>query len=368
MRGERPRTVAMLAKAAPDAVGKRDASGLTPFHWLWVRFASTLLSLDDDRRGVGEATISKTTHMPLPYKTNRYNNFTSIEQGDFDSDLQLFKRLDPPTDFLHMRNIPREVADSEIGLRCAKRAVSVLQRIRTRRFSRSTCEGEIWTRQEAVMGLFWTKCVSLLEASVTAGQEAAPLEDADSFRLVHSAFVSECCLPTVAYIAASLFPEELRIRDELGRLPIHCAASRSWHAREWPPIDSGPAARLLQGESLNSFRVAFDLTPNEAIRVVDKDNRLVLHLLIDNLVKACCQIAQANNVDLLEDTLQMLRDVVRSYPDSLQRRDGRSMLYPFMQVSAAANEFKQPSTACDELALTMTYELLRENPAVMLGS
>ena len=46
MRGERPRTVALLAKAAPEAVLKRDASGLTPFHWLWIRFISTLLALN----------------------------------------------------------------------------------------------------------------------------------------------------------------------------------------------------------------------------------------------------------------------------------------------------------------------------------
>ena len=40
MRGEPPRTVRLLAEAAPEAITQRDASGLTPMHWLWIRFVT----------------------------------------------------------------------------------------------------------------------------------------------------------------------------------------------------------------------------------------------------------------------------------------------------------------------------------------
>jgi hypothetical protein len=364
MRGERPRTVALLASAAPEAVSKRDASGLTPFHWLWVRFVSTLLALDEDGRGGGDASMLLRTNVQVPYETNRYNNFATIEQGDFDADLQLIKRLDPPVDFLRMRHIPLEVSGNSACLKWANRSVEVLQRIREKHSLPSDSEEQIWTRQEAVMSLFWTKSVSLLEASNIAESD---MPSGDSV-FVHTAFASPCCLPPVAHLAASLFPEELRMRDAKGRLPIHYAASRPWHAWDWPRedgVNEPAAARLLRGESLGALRVAFDLSPREAMRTADNDNRLVLHHVIDTFVKACSQPARPTKDSPMDDMLKILHELVSSYPESLQRRDGVSMLYPFLQATAVATEYQTQAYVHDELPLSITYELLRENPSML---
>jgi len=366
MRGERPRTVALLAHHAPEAVLKRDASGLTPFHWLWIRFVSTLLAMDEDRRG-GETTFNLNTNVRVPYETNRYNEFTTIEQDDFDRDLPLIKRLDPPVDFLRMRHIPLEVTDNSECLEWANRSRDVLTRIRERHSGSTDSEEHPWTRQEAVVGLFWTKVVSLLGASCLPESDM-PLGDSV---LVHAAFASPCCLPPVAHLAASLFPEELMQRDARGRLPIHYAACRSWHAWDWPREDgvSEPAAaRLLHGESLAVLQVAMNISPSSVVRVADGDNRLVLHHVIDTFVKACSRPASSTRDGPVQEMLDFLRQLVRSYPESLQRRDGVSKLYPFLQATAVATAQQQTQTYVhDELPLSITYELLREDPSILAG-
>jgi len=93
MRGERPRSVALIANAAPNAVIQRDASGLTPLHWLWARFVSSLLALD--RLGAGDDATQEPLQI-IRDPNNRYSGFASLEQGNFELDLQLIKRMDPP--------------------------------------------------------------------------------------------------------------------------------------------------------------------------------------------------------------------------------------------------------------------------------
>lgn len=362
MRGERPRTVAVLANAAPEAVLKRDASGLTPFHWLWIRFVSTLLALEDDGRGGGrDANILLRTNVQLPFETNRYNDFATIERGDLDADLQLIKRIDPPVDFLRMRHIPLEVLGNAAGLQWADRSTQLLKLMRERHNQLSNNDEQLWTRQEAVTSLFWTKAVSLLQAS----NVAMPGLPSGESSFVHTAFASPCSLAPVAHLAASLFPEELRILDDRGRLPIHYAACRSWHAWDWPRDDGeneSAAARLLHGESLGVLRAALSLSHREAMRIADIDNCLVLHHVINTFVKACSLPGRSWKDSFMNEMLQILLELVGAYPISLQRRDGVTKLYPFLQATAVATE----NLSHDELSLSITYELLRENPAVLM--
>lgn len=365
MRGERPRTVALLAKAAPEAVFQRDATGLTPFHWLWIRFVSTLLALDEDRRGGEEMGILLRTNVPIPYETSRYDEFATIEQGDFDADLQLIKRLDPPVDFLRMRHIPVEVSGQTDCFRYANRSFEVLQRIRERYKHRSNSEEQLWTRQEVIISLFWTKAVSLLQASNAAQPGIMP---SGHHIFVHTAFASTCCFPPAALLAARLFPQELRMRDLHGRLPIHYAASRSWHAWDWPPennANEAAAARLLSGESLSALRVAMDLSPHLSMSVADSGNRLVLHHAIETFVQACSQPSRCISISLIKTIHEILQDFVRAHPDSLTRRDGHTMLFPFLEAAAVATENRTQAYVHDELPLSITYILLRQNPTIL---
>jgi hypothetical protein len=365
MRGERPRSIALIAQAAPEAVLKRDASGLTPLHWLWIRFVSSLLAVDDSGRG-SDITMALDMSRQPPFERSPYAEFTSLEQGDFDVDLQLIKRLDAPVDFLRMRHIPLEVLGADDCLEWAERCVTVLEQIRERHHATSGDENRVivWTKREAMISLFWTKVVSLLEAAKVAGEDH-PRGDSV---IVHTAFASPCCLPGVARIVASLYPQELSIRDDAGRFPIHYAASRPWHAWDWPRDDnpSQPAgAKVLEQESLGILRTALDLSPPDLLRCTDRENCLVLHHVIATFVKACTRPSRSSVESPLKEMLELLDGLINMYPDALQRRDGVTRLPPFLQATAVATEQVTQTHVQDELPLTITYQLLRQDPTML---
>lgn len=377
MRGERPRSVELIARAAPKGVLKRDTSGLTPFHWLWIRFISTLLTLEEGGRGT-DATISMPLGRVATDGANSYNEFALLEQGSFNADLHLFKRMDPPLDFLRMRHIPVQVLENEECLERASRAAAVLNRIRERYYQHAAAnqqqdndgddgEEEVeFSREEVVIALFWTKLVSLLEAA----NRASPKPLSGDSILLHTAFASKSCLSPVAHLVSTVFPQDLMMRDDQGHLPLHCAASRPWEQWDWPApgslSESTPATKLLRLDSLKAFQVALALSPPEALQVADHENRLVLHHLIDTLVAASASCRQGVP-EIEEQILEVLRRVVSLYPDALQHVDGSEatgQLYPFLQATATATEMNGGGS--DELPLSITYTLLRENPTLLL--
>jgi len=364
MRGERPRSVALIAKAAPQAVLKRDSSGLTPFHWLWIRYVGNLLALDEGGRG-SDSTIRlrRPNLQGPPFETNQYNEFTSLEQGDFDGD-QLIRRMDPPVDFLRMRHIPVEVHGDATSHRWADQTSGVLRSIRSRHATRDPdADSSLWTRQEVITSLFWTKAVSLLEATqVTC--ENAPRRD--SF-LVHKAYASPCCVPAVCRVASSLFPDELTRRDEAGRLPIHHAASRNWHAWDWPRdggLNEPTAAKLLEKETLRVLQTALDVSPPEALRLVDNEGRLVLHHVIETFVKAC-SLMTCSESSQITDMLDVLTEILNLYPGALQRRDGVSKLFPFLQATSSASRENSRGHSREDASLSVAFLLLRYDPTVL---
>lgn len=378
MRGERPRSVELIARAAPEGVLKRDTSGLTPFHWLWIRFVSTLLTLEEGGRGT-DATISMPLDRVATAGANSYNEFALLEQGNFDSDSQLFKRMDPPLDFLRMRHIPVQVLENEECLERASRAAAVLSRIRERYYLRTAGnhvapndhghDNEVeFSREEVVIALFWTKLVSLLQAA----NQASPKPLGGDSIILHTAFGSKSCLSPVAYLVAAVFPQDLMTRDDQGHLPLHCAASRPWEPWDWPAAgslsDTTPAPGLLRLDSLKAFQVALTLSPPEALQVTDHENRLVLHHLIDTLVAASA-LCRRRMPDIEAQILQVLRQVVSLYPDALLHQDGceaTRQLYPFLQAAATATAME--SVGNEVLCLSISYTLLRENPTLLLKS
>jgi hypothetical protein len=379
MRGEPPRTVALLAAAAPESVLKRDASGLTPMHWLWIRFVSTVLALDDGGRGSDVTMDLENTGLQANDDSPKsYSAFTSLLQGNFEADLQLIRRLDPSVDFLRMRHIPVEILDEDDATQWAKRAVVLLEHIRNRHESSQLealnndgdCGVTTWTRIEAVTSLFWTKVVSLLEAAAVACNSSL----SDDFLLVHSAFSAPCCLPPVARIVASLYPEEITMPDSKGRLPLHYAALREWHAWDWPREDGtseSANARLLRRESALVLKTAMVLSPKAAASHIDSNTCQPLHYVISSLVRACNLSGRSCVENPVEDMLEIIDSFLQMNPDSLQERHPTSALFPFMHASAVAAEnrsylssgFSAPFP--DELPLSIVYLLLRQSPSLV---
>jgi hypothetical protein len=276
-----------------------------------------------------------------------------------------------------MRHIPLEVLDEGDALQWAERSVELLEHIRERYQSKISRESEdddgaitVWTRLEAVTSLFWTKVVSLLRAASKAEGDS----DGSDFSLVHTAFSTSCSLPPVAKIVATLFPSEMTKPDKNGRLPLHHAARRSWHAWDWPREDGirdSANARLLQTETAAVIKTAMALSPPEAARHRDSSNRLPLHYVISTFVRACIQIGRSCSENVFEDMLEIIKDFVQMNPESLQERDPVTGLYPFEQASVEATEKGIQSLFSnafpDELPLSIVYILLRECPSLVKG-
>lgn len=353
------------------AVHTRDASGLMPTHWLWVRYVSSLVALEDGGRG-SDDTVQLDVPNQAPPNTSSYSEFASFEQGNLENDLLVIRRLDPSVDFLRMRHIPLDILGDEDSNRWAARTAELLEGVRDRHaqvLARSRADDNgpqqiLWKRQEAVASLFWTKLVSLLEASREVGVHEQPIGEQI---LVHTAFANACFLPAVIRLVATLYPEEMHIPDARGRLPLHYAACREWHDLDWEPENAGAAARpsqLFEMESLASLRSAMELSREDAASVADKDGRLPLHYMIDSFIKATNKRASDKSIQWM---LDLMAAMVQLYPDALHKSDGTTKLCPGLQATAAATEsVKRTNLFTPEIHLSIPFVLLRENPALIL--
>ena len=363
MRGERPRSVAVIAEAAPEAVIKRDATGLTPVHWLWARFVSGLQALDRMRMGY-DTSVDPLRIVQDPTRS-AYTAFASLERRDMELDLQLIRRMDPPVDFLRMRHIPVDVMGPADSIEWANQTTRLLQHLRERHNRGSDGDGHVWSRRECVVALFWTKAVSLIKASAIAINDA-PRGDAV---LVHCAFASPSCLPAIARIVSDLYPEELALPDDRGRLPLHYAASRPFHEWDLPRghSESCAASELLLNETLCVIETALELSSYESLSRRDNEGRLPLHIMIDNIAASCARYPLT--LETTQKLVSLLDRFVRNNQVSLACCDGRSNLFPCLQATAAAAEHYSKSTCAqfDQLSLTITYQLMRENPETLIA-
>jgi len=371
MRGEPPRSVALIAAAAPAAVSKRDSSGLTPLHWLWIRFVSSLLSIDEGGRG-GAENIQLERRDNEASELSDYVAFATLVRGDFEQDLALVRRLDPSVNFLQMRHIPKEIVEADEALERAERTFEILNRVRERYNSRETDRNGMFvlSRVEAVASLFWTKLVSMLESSWMASRE----QDGGPFSLVRAAFACTCCPPPVVSIIASMYPNEMSLPDSHGRLALHHAAMRQWHGWDWPRQDGthdNDNAKMLQLESAMFLKSAMLLSPPEAAKTKDDQGNLPIHYAIRTFIQACCSSGRTYSPTPVAEIEELLSLFVQLHPDSLSEPDPETGLFPFLFAAAKATQTKEgcgsrtTSSFPDELSTTIVYQLLRENPALV---
>ena len=358
-------------------------------HWLWVRFISTLLAIEDGRGNTITVSVNTNSTQGRENDNNddserRQFKFSSMKQDNFEADLQLMRRIDPTVDFLRMRHIPTEVQEPSEALQWAERSASVLKGVRDRLESTGNWEREngnennnrdnvvVLNRLEAITTLFWIKVVSLLKEVATKDYSNYQDNPDGDLYLVKTAVQNGCCPPLVARIVALLSPTELSKPDADGRLCLHYSAMRPWHAWEWPREDGtsdSASSRLLNLESASLLRNAMSLSSVEAANQKDNHGRLPIHYMISTCIEACCASGRSYSEDPLMEMLEILGFFVKLNPTSLSISDPRTRLPPFLQASAEAtqaiNNKSNASSIHDELPLSIVYLLLHQDPSVV---
>jgi hypothetical protein len=169
------------------------------------------------------------------------------------------------------------------------------------------------------------------------------------FPLLHAACYANCPMAMVE-IAFQVFPGMIFCRDEhLDRLPLHFAASRGGYTAQFP---IGVSCNLQCLEENSPVNLVLSKFP-EASRVVDGQDQLPLHIAIDYAKKVSEENRTFHSESWGVSTLEIdaLLDV---YPEALQRRDGKTSLFPFQQAAEGCNG-----------NIDVTYELLRRDPSLL---
>lgn len=236
------------------------------------------------------------------------------------------------------------------------------------------------------------------------------VESKKRFFLVHEACRSAANPAAVAMICIKLFSDQLFHQDDDGQLPLHKVACRGLG---WEPLGSDIDASdaCLADETLTLLREVLRESHEEAPRVHDKNKQLPLHCAVDSLVTSLvmgkerraslhaeAKVAlQKHRHTHVEIAIQCLSDLLQANSSALQRRDGKTGLFPFMQaatphindypiikyasdlsrqtgfdVGVSFHSMESEVVEEDEVEaesdhLTIIYYLLREDPSVISG-
>ncbi|KAL9183562.1 hypothetical protein ACHAXT_004418 [Thalassiosira profunda] len=233
------------------------------------------------------------------------------------------------------------------------------------------------------------------------------------FLIVHEACGASraSCPAAVAKICLRLFAEQLHRRDADGRLPLHRACLRGvgWE----PPGSDGeaPSRASLADETLTLLREVIAESPPGAAGAYDENGQLPLHCAIDAIVTSLvmgkrrrASLHAEARVALQQHRRQhvniataCLSELLHRNAGALQRRDGRTKLYPFMQAATPHVEDRAVARYASDLSrrpgfdvgvgyapmdgdvveeddeegardhVTVVYYLLREDPSAVNG-
>jgi hypothetical protein len=170
------------------------------------------------------------------------------------------------------------------------------------------------------------------------------------FLLVHEACRSAANPAAICIICIKLFSDQLLRKDDDGQLPLHKVACRGLG---WEPLGSEISASdaFLADETLLLLREVLSESHKEAPMEADLNKQLPLHCAIDSLVtslvmgkkRRASQHAEAtvalqkHRRTLVEVAIQCLSELLQANALALQKRDGITGLFPFMQAATPHN-------------------------------
>lgn len=243
--------------------------------------------------------------------------------------------------------------------------------------------------EEQVISLFWAKVTSLIHAAAIAQMSnqkighlnmQCPIDEYSREYMLHTA----CSLPSpfeIVHLILNLYPEQLNIQDTLGKLPLHHAASRKWNPREFDHVLATNTmmntSNLIHQESANILRLIIQESSKTAMNIRDCDNRLPLHYAIDAVVQAVVDYpfreqSRHHEKPVADDSklfsaIEVLRSMINISPETVEKIDGKTGLYPFMQVVSTASERLgnyHMEKRSNSITISLTYCLLLENPSL----
>ena len=141
--------------------------------------------------------------------------------------------------------------------------------------------------------------------------------------------------------------------------PISLNRNRSRTTKNCSPL------QLIEEETSNILKYVLASSPHQAARTYDNERRLPIHCAIDTIIESIASSSKSKQVE--ETYLAMadfLKAIVRVYPESLERRDGRTRLYPFMQAAAVSSMYPFNNAERENAALSVSFSLLRDNPSL----
>jgi hypothetical protein len=370
MRGEVLPTLSLLARHGPHAVFAKDIHGRTPMLWMWIHYCSTKYVTQDEADMVGmnstEGYSCKEVESTLTYLHMRHVPLDYLGK-DVSKRNRLVQLLHPHVDELTQLYRGRNTVDRHLEQE-----------------AQEACEPEGYRQrffvspEEAGAVLLWEKALCLLRAcSVASPTDASCVSETQRNKssVLHVAAINPCVPSSILYVALSLYPNFANKRDHLGRLPIHCAASRFMYKWKPSPLIQVPPHqywrfwnhhRNFSREQIISEPIVasvLDAYPN-GVRMYDNLNRLPLHYAIETVVKSLHVIDEHDFYHPNEGGMDLwnafIEPLVKMWPGSVDKRDGVTNLYPFMQAAA-----KMGTTEGDNIdALFQIKEDLDEHSSV----
>ena len=149
-------------------------------------------------------------------------------------------------------------------------------------------------------------------------------------------------------------PEQARMTDDQGNLPIHWAIF----------YDSDKSKRAFYyaqdklSDTKSVIQTLLDCFP-EGAKCADNRGAYPLHLLLENLCKYC------SNYDIyLQQHYQDVAVLMTLAPEILVRPNPTNQLLPFMAAACRANHTVIPAALMDH-KVNLTYLLLRKDPSII---
>ena len=162
----------------------------------------------------------------------------------------------------------------------------------------------------------------------------------------------------VVWMAVRLYPNQVKIKDEFGRLPLHWAAVQNNFDTEEGMFRRTPVAEIV---SKAMVELILEVYPDGA-KYPDKQGSLPLVLLLD---------LEFRHWTFNDWTYRSVMALVKQAPEALTQMNTKNRMLPFMTAASIRDSNTvRPNTKREELKMknrkrTLAYAILRENPTVV---